>query len=123
MIKRTERGRAGHFICAKDCLFRRNTLLEKGRRRIVVSTVGALQPQNGYLDVLGSGGRYYETMAFRAKKNDAYWDADYGKQLSFKSEWAIRAKSMDDLPKDVDNRADQMHEAVVNEFIKKLRAK
>ena len=65
--KITERGWAGHFICAARCNFRRNTLIESGDTRVVVSTVGALrlkEDRQGFSD-LGCD-RTYETMAFRA---------------------------------------------------------
>ena len=39
MIKRTELGCAGHFICAKDCRYRRHTQIGDSYR---VSTVGDL---------------------------------------------------------------------------------
>lgn len=115
MVKRTERGWAGHFICAPSCMFRRNTLLEKGEERIVVSTVGAYRYKEK-LETIGAGGRYYETMAFKSKKEGPYFDADVSEQLSFDSEWAICADSPEGLPDDVDNRADQQHELVVAEL-------
>jgi len=43
IIKRYERGWAGHFICSYLCHFRRNTLLEFGNVRIVISTVGMME--------------------------------------------------------------------------------
>lgn len=115
MAKRTERGWAGHFICALSCMFRRNTLLENGDEKIVVSTVGGYR-YNDKLETIGAGGRYYETMAFKAKKEGPYFEADVSEQLSFDSEWAICAESPEELPDDVDNQADQMHEAVVSEL-------
>ena len=117
MITRTERGWGGHFICAHDCLFRRNTLLVNGRRKIVVSTVGNMS-RNRKLETIGYN-RYYETMAFVAHKEGAYWEADVSKELSFESDWAICAESAEKLPEDVDNVADRMHERVVAEFIKR----
>ena len=96
-VKITERGWAGHFICSDMCKFRRNTLLEYGDKKWIVSTVGAM-PQsetmrkipefcskNGF-ETIGLG-RYYETMAFEAKpiKNEEgvviYYDADVKKQI------------------------------------------
>ena len=120
--KITERGWGGHFICAERCLFRRNTLIDFGKKKIVVSTVGMMrdlhdfQGKNGF-DAIGAGGRYYETMAFRAKKEGQYWDADVTKQISFDSEWAICSEEgWKKLPDDADNKANDMHEAVVAEL-------
>ena len=121
MIKRTERGWAGHFICSDSCLFRRNTLLENGSKKIVVSTVGGYRREDS-LETIGAGGRYYETMAFKAKKDGGYLEADVQEELSFESEWAICADSVEDLPDDIDIRADKMHETVVSE-LKKVMSK
>jgi hypothetical protein len=118
---RTERGWAGHFICASDCLFRRNTLIERGRKKIVVSTVGAMLPRDAEsIKPVGAFGRYYETMAFRAKKKDGYWEIDASNQIDFESNWSICADSVDKLPKCVDVLADEMHENVVKELMDRL---
>jgi len=120
MIKISERGWAGHFFCANSCLFRRNTLIEYGKKRIIVSTVGAYI-NNDKLTTIGAGGRYYETMAFKARKEGPYWEIDVNKQLSFDSDWSICAASESKLPKDVDNKANAMHDKVVEEFCVKLK--
>lgn len=113
-VKRTERGWAGHFICAQSCRFRRNTLLDYGRMKIVVSTVGLME-REGKFETIGYN-RYYETMAFHADKKDKrYFDIDVSKQVSFDSDWAIGEI-------DADDKANEMHEAVVSEITKKLLA-
>lgn len=119
LVKRTERGWAGHFCCAHHCQFRRNTLLECGDVKIVVSTVGLMR------DVLAKNerkfesigiNRYFETMAFHADPADTrYHDAEVTREIRFKSPWAI-----DKL--DADDKANDMHEAVVAEITNKLAA-
>lgn len=118
-VKRTERGWAGHFICADRCRYRRNTLIEGLTDKVVVSTVGAFFTENG-LETIGAGGRYYETMAFGAMKEGMYIEADVRDERSFSSEWAICTDIPSYLPDDVDNHADAMHEAVVAEFMNRM---
>ncbi|MEN6292594.1 MAG: hypothetical protein ABFD07_11345 [Methanobacterium sp.] len=118
-VIRTERGWAGHFICADRCWFRRNTLLECGEERIIVSTVGEMTDISGknfpnFVEV--GHNRYYETMAFHAQRvDDRYWDADIQRPVNFESPWAISELNADD-------EANDMHEAVVDEIIIMLRA-
>lgn len=109
-VTRTERGWAGHFIASARCQFRRNTLLERGERRIVVSTVGALVV-DGKFEIIGLD-RYYETMAFEAQLDGAYWDADVHREVQFNSPWKIQ-----EIEFKSDMRANDMHEAVVDELI------
>ena len=118
MIKRTERGWIGHFICGSRCKFRRNTLLEYDDIKIVVSTVGNLwlSRDDSEPETVGCG-RYYETMAFHSNKNDTiYHDADTTNQVDFDSEWSIDYYDTED----VDNVANDMHETVVSEITDKL---
>jgi hypothetical protein len=114
-VKITERGWGGHFIGVLYCRFRRNTLVEVGDDRVVISTVGGYHI-NGQFETIGAFGRYYETMAFPAIEEGAYIEADTSNELRFDSEWQICADSVDDLPYDIDNKANEMHEAVVKEF-------
>jgi len=118
-VTKTERGWAGHFICADRCLFRRNTLLECGDIRIVVSTVGLMvdihakgYPNKRKFTTIGCD-RHFETMAFHAEYDGRYWDADVCRQIYFKSEWAIAED-------DADDKANDMHEAVVSEITNRL---
>lgn len=122
-VKRTERGWGGHFICADRCLFRRNTLLECGNDRIVVSTVGSMMNRKtGKIETIGHN-RYYETMAFKAEFDNPYYEVNVSEQIYFDSEWAICGNDASELPNDVDNKADEMHEAVVAELTEKLMSK
>lgn len=115
MVKRTERGWPGHFIGAMACHFRRNTLLESGKVRIVISTVGRYLPDfphgSGEYQQIGYN-RFAETMAFYAKKDGKYWDADVSREYTIDSPWTLN--SLDD------QEANDMHEAVVEEIMRKL---
>ena len=113
MIKRTDRGWAGHFILGYRCRFHLNTLLECGDKKIIVSTVGNLLDRKSKEPEIISCNRYYETMAFKAKQDEEYMEIDVTKQLNFKSQWRISEPFKD-------NEANEMHEKVVQEFIKKM---
>jgi hypothetical protein len=119
-VKRTERGWGGHYICAYRCLFRRNTLLECEDKKIVVSSVGLMPVGDlgrvdckvGYEEI--GFERHYETMAFHANQKDTrYYDVDVGRPVSFVSNWSISEL-------DADDKANDMHEVVVDELTKKL---
>jgi hypothetical protein len=110
-VEKTERGWAGHFCDARNCLFHRNTLLIFGPLKIVVSTVG-----NWFIGEevhkLGST-HYYETMVFFAdnsKFQDAITRTEY--QIDFKTQG--RLKELDDV------LANNMHERVVIEMTQTL---
>jgi len=83
-VKITYRGWPGHFICGDRCVFHLNSLLECGDLKIVVSTVGMLKTENGNYDTIGCD-RYYETMAFVAKRENEFYDANVNKQLEIES--------------------------------------
>nr|DAF63775.1 MAG TPA: Methionine biosynthesis protein MetW [Podoviridae sp. ctz6O13] len=107
-VKRTERGWPGHFICAYQCLFRRNTLLEYGPAKIVVSTVGRLAiRKDGKTDIEPVGyERYYETMAFHSDPKDSiYHNIDAAKWLDLGCGWQLN--ELDDI------KANDMHEKAV----------
>lgn len=107
-VKRTERGWAGHFICADRCLFRRNTLLEYENIKIVVSTVGRLfANRQGRREIVTVGSeRYYETMAFYSDPNDTvYHDIDVERYIELGCDWQLNEID--------DNKANNMHEMAV----------
>ena len=110
--KRTERGWAGHFICADRCRFRRNTLIEYYDTKIVISTVGLmvkLGKVQGF-DTVGHN-RYFETMAFHTEAEDKrFYDADVCQEVAFNADWSISEI-------DADDKANDMHEAVVDEIM------
>jgi hypothetical protein len=118
-----ERGWPGHFCAASNCVFHRNTLITHGDVYIVVSTVGSLQfPTSKTMEPMGANNRYFETMAFRGQQVGPYMDADVSDELSFDAPWAICADNPSELPDDMDNQADAMHEGVVEEFVTKLES-
>lgn len=113
-VKRTERGWAGHFCLSYKCEYHRNTLLEYNGVKVVVSTVGRLRKDwiNNTYEEVGHR-RYFETMAFIAKENDKYNDADVTRQVSFDAKWCLPSPYME-------LEADTMHEDVVMELSKRL---
>lgn len=122
-VKITERGWAGHFICSGQCRFRRNTLIEYGDKKWVVSTVGnQWHPQTRELMKIGAD-RWYETMAFEACNKLGYIDADVSKELDIESECGIYAATKEELYEKyplMDNVANEMHENVVKEMVEKI---
>lgn len=119
-VKRTERGWAGHYICSSRCLFRRNTLIECGQVRIVVSTVGlkeSLSEESEKFEPVGCD-HYFETAAFHAEWSGRYWDADVCRQLSLSS----LGLPCQIFELDAADLANEMHETVVSELMNRMQA-
>lgn len=112
VVKRTERGWAGHFCSACDCGFRRNTLLEKGDVRVVVSTVGRMKKDGKIVKIAPF--RFYETMAFFALKGNKYADANVHAHVHFLGKWMIGTPV-------ADLDADEMHERAVREIVRRIK--
>ena len=123
-VKITERGWPGHFICARNCVFRRNTLLEYGGRHWIVSTVGQMiSSLTNKIDSIGYN-RWYETMCFEAKLIDGYWDANVSKEIDINQDWGLWAESWEELVEkypEVDNVANEMHDKIVDEMIERIK--
>jgi hypothetical protein len=82
----------------------------------VVSTVGAQYNHENEMYVEIGYKRYYETRVCRAKRElGMYWDVDTCKQLRSKLPWYIEY-----MQTESDMRANEMHEAIVEEFTQKL---
>lgn len=131
-VRRTERGWAGHFICSRDCFFRRNTLIEYKNKKWVVSTVGCQMARTSIPglwkegDIISIGcNRWYETMAFEADSYDDYNDADVSNEISFDSEWGIWGETWEEVMEKTagipDLAANEMHEKVVEELMEKIK--
>lgn len=124
-VKITERGWAGHFIAANGCRFRRNTLLEYGNRKWIVSTVGAYYPRGArYPEMIGDE-RWYETMVFEGEmKSNGYIDANVEKEFFPKNDCGIWGTSWDEVLERYptpDNAANDMHERIVTEMIERIQ--
>jgi hypothetical protein len=115
----TERGWAGHFIACRWCRFKRNTLITKGKKHVVVSTVGNYHPGDCVEASEVGVGRYYETMVFEGSQQGEYIDADVTRELSEYFE-GLYYKSPQDIPDNADNLADNMHEAIVASVVKAM---
>lgn len=114
-----ERGWAGHFIASRWCRFRRNTLITKGKKHVVVSTVGSYHPRDcAEMSEIGIE-RYYETMVFEGSQQGEYIDADVARELHEYFN-GLYYKSPQDIPDNVDNLADDMHEAIVASVVKAM---
>lgn len=116
-LKITERGWPAYYIRSESCPFHRNTLIEYADLKWVVSTVWRQRPLDDPDDWIKIGyNRYYETMAFKAKQNGIYWEADTSNPTDFDSEWVIH-----DCAEDSELRANEMHDRVVAELSEKIK--
>jgi len=120
-VKITYRGWPGHFILGSRCVFHLNTLIEVGKVRVVVSTVGDLHynpltPKGA--EMLGScvSPHFYETMAFHAKFDDGYWDMDVKKGVGLNGKTTVTK-----ITRECDAEAQDMHEAAIQEIIVRIR--
>ena len=120
-IVKTERGWPGHYDGWHYCGFRRNTLVECGDIKIVVSTIGNFCPDVRYgmdgfcSDTSPEKISLYETVCFMATQFVCYLDADKDKKLSLPILGDMNIPKGTPFSMDLDNRANEMHDNVVFE--------
>jgi hypothetical protein len=118
-VKIQERGWAGHFCSSDKCRYRRNTLLSKGGKYIIVSSVGCyVLDRNGRPEEIGAN-RYYETMVFYGHKQEVYLEADVACNLMIPDHLpcGIFAEHPSHLPDDADAQMDLIHDDIVAWFV------
>jgi len=110
-----ERGWPGHLIVAARCRYRRNTLISDGTRHIIVSSVGNFWPTDDRGPDRVDRQRWYQTRVFVGHREGPYIEADVEKEVCLPDniEQGIYGESVDDLPEDVDNIADEIHDNIV----------
>lgn len=118
----TERGYAGHFAGWRNCDYRRNTLIEYGTRRIIVSSIGDyyLFEPDGPQEI--GHDRYFETKVFPAHLVEGYWVADTTREISIESPNQINKETLTDSSFQTFNLMDNQHDDVVKEITEKLMA-
>jgi len=60
-------------------------------------------------------------MAFQAFLQGKYWEADVSYPMDFDSPWSLPMCAEGCWPDDIDNHANDMHEAVVAEMMEKIK--
>lgn len=122
MVHVIERGWSGYLQYFERCLFRRNTLLETSKGSVVVVSIGSMFSTYGEILPVEDSDVYFKTEVFLTKTEGPYTEPDITAPLIIKSQHRITANKILDIPYDVDNQANEMHEGVVTEFIRILES-
>lgn len=118
MVKRTERGWNQYLIGSQWCSFKRNTLLEYEGTKVVVATTGNfMNPLTYKIDKIPGTNVWYATIVGMGVEADGYVELDGSKQIPVVSKHDIEAEKYE---ANFDLEANEMHEEVVEEVIKKL---
>ena len=119
MVKTTERGWIGHFICGDRCNFRRNTLIEGDNGiRLVVSTVGMMQDIHAdqYSFQTVNTDTYYETMVGHAEwaSDSETWEMNVRREIE-------TVKHGNDINMHSNVLANKRHETIVEDYVQRLK--
>lgn len=107
----TERGYPAHFCLSERCGFVRNTLLEYGDNKLIVSTVGRMRSLDDKKYERTNASAYYETMVFRAVYIKPYWEIDPLSELYIDG---VPRELTEDICHESDFIADLIHDNMVN---------
>jgi hypothetical protein len=107
----TERGYSAHFCLSERCRFVRNTLLEYGDNKLIVSTVGRMRSLDDKKYERTNASAYYETMVFKAVYIEPYWEIDPLSELYIDG---VPRELTEDICHESDFKADLIHDNMVN---------